>query len=141
MGYQPLPQKQLFTVRQIVAAISIIACLVFIISYSGRIIMDRKVQARQEKLEQGVEEAKAFGATIKDMIAHIDDQDIVEPYARNERGMQQPGEQTVAQLLMEQVPSAAAEQDAAVETEVQDEENVPNWRLWWDFVITGGNKQ
>ena len=140
MGYQPLPQKQLFTVRQIVAATSIVACLVFIVSYSGRIVMDKKVQAKQEKLEQGVEKAKTFSATIQDQIEHIDSPEVVESYARSDRNMGKEGEQAVATLFMEETSPEPAEQNPAVEAETQDAESIPNWRLWWDFVITGGNQ-
>ncbi len=141
MGYQPLPQKQLFTVGQIVAAISIVACLIFIVSYSGRIIMDKKVRAKQEKMEQGVGEAKAFGAAIQDMIDNVDSPDVVNPYARTQRNMQLEGEQAVVPLILENDSPEQAEQTNVVETKAQDGENVANWRLWWDFVIAGGDRQ
>jgi len=100
MSYQPLPQKQLFTVGQIVAAISIIACLIFIVSYSGRIIMDKKVQANQERLQQEVVDAEAFGGAIQQMMNNVDSMAVVEPYARGLRNMEIPGEQSVAPLIM-----------------------------------------
>jgi len=141
MSYQPLPQKQLFTVGQIVAAISIIACLIFIVSYSGRIIMDKKVQANQERLQQEVVDAKAFGGTIQQMIGNVDSMAVVEPYARGLRNMEIPGEQSVAPLIMKTDSPELAQQTAASETELSDEESIPNWQLWLDFVIAGGNKQ
>ena len=141
MGYQPLPQKQLFTVGQIVAAISIVACLVFIVSYSGRIIMDKKVQARQEQMKQGVDEAKAFGVTIQEKKDNIDSPEVVDPYARTQRNMELPGEQAVVPLVIKNDSSEQAQQANAAETSLQGDESVANWRLWWDFVISGGDRQ
>jgi hypothetical protein len=140
MGYQPLPQKQLFTVGQIVAAISIVACLVFIVSYSGRIIMDKKVRARQEQMKQGVDEAKEFGATIQGMIDNVDSPEVVDPYARGERNMGLEGEQAVATLIMENTSPEKDSQASVAEASAQDDESIPNWRLWWDFVIAGGDR-
>ena len=140
MGYQPLPQKQLFTVGQIVAAISIAACLVFIVSYSGRIIMDKKVQERQEQMREGVNQAKGLGSTIQNQIDNIDQSNVVEVYARTERNMGLEGEQAVAPILMEGAPSEQAQQAPAIEVGSQNEESVANWRLWWDFVISGGDR-
>ena len=141
MGYQHLPQKQLFTVGQIVAAISIVTCLVFIVSYSGRIIMDKKVQAKQEQVEQGVDKATEFGATIQGMIDNVDSPEVVEPYARIERNLGLPGEQAVAPLIMENAPPEQDQQANAAETKAQDGESVANWRLWLDFMIAGGDRQ
>ncbi len=141
MSYQPLPQKQLFTVGQIVAAISIIACLVFIVSYSGRIIMDKKVRANQERLQQEVVTAEAFGVTVQQMINNVDSPEVVEPYARGLRNMGLPGEQAVAPLIMKNDSPDLAQQINVVATEVSEEESVPNWQLWLDFVIAGGKNQ
>ena len=141
MGYQPLPQKQLFTVGQIVAAISIAACLVFIVSYSGRIIMDKKARAKQEQMQQAVDEATAFSATIQGMIDNVDSMEVVEPYARIERNLGLPDEQAVAPLIVESASPEQAQQANVAETKAQDGESVANWRLWWDFVIAGENKQ
>ncbi len=141
MGYQQLPQKQLFTVGQIVAAISIAACLIFIVSYSGRIIMDKKVQERQEQMQEGVNRAKGLGVTIHKQIDNIDQSEVVEVYARTERNMGLEDEQAVAPILMEQAPSEQTQQAQVSEVGSQDEEIVANWRLWWDFVISGGDRQ
>jgi hypothetical protein len=141
MGYQPLPQKQLFTVGQIVAAISIIACLIFIVSYSGRIIMDKKVQANQERLQQEVVDARTFGGTIQEMINNVDSPAVVEPYARELRKMELPGEQSVAPLIMKIDSPELVQQTAASETELSAEQSIANWQLWLDFVIAGGNNK
>jgi len=141
MSYQPLPQKQLFTVGQIVAAISIVACLVFIVSYSGRIIMDKKVQANQERYQEEVVAAEALGGEIQQMINDVGSAAVVEPYAREQRNMGLPGEQSVAPLPMGNGLVEQEQQSTVVETELSDEEIIPNWQLWLDFVIAGGNNQ
>ena len=141
MSYQPLPQKQLFTVGQIVAAISIVACLVFIVSYSGRIIMDKKVQANQERYQEEVTAAEALGGEIQQMISDVNTAGVVEPYAREQRNMGLPGEQSVAPLPMEIGFPEHEQQGDVSEIEFSDEEIIPNWQLWLDFVIAGGNNQ
>ena len=140
MGYQPLPQKQLFTVGQIVAAISIVACLIFIVSYSGRIILDKKVQAKQERLQQEVVDAQAFGGTIQQMISNVDSPAVVEPYARGLRNMELPGEQSVAPLIMKINSPELVEQEDAAAMQLSEEESIANWQLWLDFVMAGGDK-
>ena len=141
MGYQPLPQKQLFTVGQIVAAVSIIACLIFIVSYSGRIIMDKKVRANQERLQQEVADTRAFGVTIQDMINNVDSPAVVEYYAREMREMELPGEQYVAPLILKNdSPELVAQTDAS-EMVLSGEESIANWQLCLDLVIAGGNSK
>ena len=56
MGRQSLPQRQLLTVRQILIALGIVACLAFIVSYSGRIVLNSRVESQQEYLERHVQE-------------------------------------------------------------------------------------
>jgi hypothetical protein len=140
MGYQPLPQKQLFTVGQIVAAISIVACLVFIVSYSGRIILDKKVQADQERLQQEVVETQTFYGTIQEMLNSVDSPAVVEPYARGLRNMELPGEQSVAPLIMKTDSTEQVEQADATDITLSDEEAITNWQLWLDFVMAGGDQ-
>ncbi len=137
MGRQSLPQRQLLTVRQILIALSIVACLSFIISYSGRIVLNSKVQSQQEYVATRVQEEEAVKAQILEWLTDADKSVQAEAFARNELNWAREGDQTVATLNSGTEagiePATLLEVDLGLEAAPTPE----NWELWLDLVLSG----
>ena len=127
MSRNSLPQRQLLTVRQIVAALSILACLIFVVSYSSRILLGSKVQAELEDLQSRIEQEQVRHATIQTLLARVDDPTAVEEWARNQRNLAKPGEWVVVPVNVTETDQMSAESSGVVQV---SDERPANWRLW-----------
>ncbi|RME81297.1 MAG: hypothetical protein D6775_13915 [Caldilineae bacterium] len=130
MSRQLLPQRQLSLVRQVVIALSIFACLVFLISYSGRVVLVEKAETDLQAWQHQIEVEQTRQAEIRLWLSQVDNPATVEAFAREEMNWARPGDRPV--VLIEQ-PAAVTQKtppaDAPMETPTP-----ANWQLWWDLL-------
>ena len=139
MGDQPLQRKRLLTVRQIIAALSILACLAFIFIYSSRVVLDSKVQAQMERYMQAIDVESAKSDQFEELIHSADDAAFVEQFARDQKNLGKPEDNAVA-LFREPVvvqPEVVDEPEPVIE----EFEQKQNWELWWEWLSKSGEGQ
>ncbi|MCO6451872.1 MAG: hypothetical protein J5I90_13905 [Caldilineales bacterium] len=119
------------TVRQIVAAIAVVACVVFVMGYSSRVVVGLRAKNELTQWQNGVQEIQEFSDEIQSTLDGMDDPAAVESYVRNEKNWVKPGDQPVAPL--QHSSPDKTEEPVVIEEPVEAEEPA-NWQLWWQLV-------
>lgn len=132
---QPVaPQRQLRTVSQLVVALGVLACLVFAVVYSGRIVAGVQTRQQLTEMQQRVAQQQQFQDQVRNWIARADDPAAVEAFARDEMNWGREGDQSIVTLTSSSpAPAAAPAEPAAVPSA-----SPPNWRLWWNLLAAPG---
>ncbi len=114
------------------AAVGIIACVAFVVSYSSRILLGLRAQAELVQAEAHLQALEAEQQEILELIAQAEEGAAVDDYARNERNWVKPGDQPVIAIP----PRAAAEPAALpAATETAPPGPAPShWRDWWALI-------
>ncbi|NOX62898.1 MAG: hypothetical protein GXP42_13285 [Chloroflexi bacterium] len=126
----PLFQRQLLSTRQMLTAIAVLACLAYIILYSGRVVAGVRAQRKLVELQKTVAEREAFRQEVETLLEHVDDPAVIDAYAREERNWVKPGDQPVAPIIRD----APIDPQPAPEPRIQQTRPEPNWRLWWKLL-------
>ena len=127
-------QRQLLSTRQMVAAIAVLACVVYIILYSGRVVANVRAQRRLSELQKLTAQSKAFHDEIERRLQRIDDPAVIDEYAREERNWAQPGDHVIAPIIEEQSSDQPQSTPPPEPIQNEQEQPQPNWRLWWALV-------
>lgn len=128
MGHGPLPHKQLLTVRQLIIAVAIVAVLVFMIGYTGKVLKKGRVQEDYSRLQQSVQAERDRHKALLDALINNDSQAQVEAFARNEINLIKPGDQLIVSLFPEN--SSVSE---TTKVEITPEPTPENWQLWLEL--------
>jgi hypothetical protein len=126
------PQRQLRTVSQLVVALGILACLVFAVIYSGRIVAGARTRQQMVEMEARVEQQRQFQQQVQRWITQADDAPAVEAFARDEMNWGREGDNQVITLA---APAAAPAQAASPAPSLDPRRDLPNWRLWWNLIV------
>jgi cell division protein FtsB len=129
MGHGLLPHKQLLTVRQLVIAVAIVAVLVFMIGYTGKVLKKDRVKEDYVRLQQSVQAERARHGELLEALVESGSEAEVESFARNKVNLIKPGDQPIIPLPVE---GATISETAAVQiTPIPTPEN---WQLWLDLL-------
>ena len=133
MSNQPLPQPRLFTVRQVVAAISILVGVVFAVSYSSRIVVGMKTQDELRAWQQRVAEERDRNGEILKRLREVNDPAVIDAVIRNELNWIKPGDQPVVPVVKATMPNSAPLTAPASQVERAKTE-ASNWQRWWQLL-------
>jgi cell division protein FtsB/cell division protein DivIC len=140
-GVMSSPQNQPESNRsRVLLAILILSCLVFMVSYAGRLVEKWRVERDIALWQQRVDEAHQTQAALAEESQRVQSQDYVDEAARNELGLSKEGDAVV--VIVEATPTAApapvVEPAAATVAELASDarspaaaEQSPAWQQWW----------
>lgn len=127
------PQRQLRTVSQLVVALGILACLVFAVIYSGRIVAGARTRQQLVEMKGRVEQQRQFQQQVQAWISQADDAPAVEAFARDQMNWGRSGDRQVVTLAAPAATTPA--QDESPSPSLAPQRELPNWRLWWNLIV------
>lgn len=134
------PQNQPESNRsRVLLAILILSCLVFMVSYAGRLVEKWRVQRDIALWQQRLDEAQQAQAALVQESRRVLSQDYVDEAARNELGLSKEGDEVI--VIVEATPTAlpaplaspaAVEMGAEAQSPIWPEQP-PAWQQWWEL--------
>ena len=133
----PKPSKaarRFLKTRQLVLLLAVVACSVFAVSYSGRILSGMQVERQLDNVKQSVAEQKQWQADITKLIDTAASPAVIEGFARDQLNLTRPGDQAMVTVPGKGVEDGVIEQVGEVAAPVQPEAPEPTWKLWWRLI-------
>ncbi len=138
MSRQPAIPKQLFTMRQAIIVVSMIALLFFVFKYGQHALRYRHLQSDLQTMQAHVAEVQAEEDEVNNSFDESLSPAVVEDFAHNELGWVHPDDKVIISLGdVPAEPEAAQDGETDAPAEAPDTPaSKPNWRLWLDLLTT-----
>jgi cell division protein FtsB len=108
----------------------LVACLLFILGYTGRLAEQARLQAEQASWEARIADAQQRQARLAAQLDYVRSDAYVHEQAREALNLVQPGDELV--ILVEQPPVQAAPAGSPATVEWTGQAT-PKWRQWLEL--------
>ena len=126
--------RRFLKTRQLVLLVAVVACAVFAVSYSGRILSGMQVERKLDNVKHSVTEQQQLQTDITKLIDTAGSPAAIEGFARNELNLTKPGDQAVVTVPGKGGGTGVIEQVGEVPAPAQPEAPEPTWKLWWRLI-------
>ncbi len=132
----PNPPSPPASTRARVILLALIAlCLLFVVSYTGRLVQRSRLQAEIQQWEERLAQEQARQLELQAELTYVSSADYVDEVAREELEMVRPGDTVIVVLEGTPIPTPTVTPTPAPATMAPETSSAPPWKQWWGLFV------